>query len=83
MTPEKEKLLSWEWRQVDDDGGGEVMLMKSSLQRHAVINTGRTLGVLALTTSSWTTSHQPKEWLSAFANTVQDAINYKSHDIAQ
>lgn len=50
------------------------MLMESSLQRHTVINTGRTLGVLSLTANSWTTPHRTKEWLQTCTNRVEYRI---------
>ena len=59
----KRKLLFGEWR-----WGTGGMLMESSLQCCTEINTGRTLGVLAVTTNSWSKpplppAHRPKEHL--------------------
>lgn len=50
------------------------VLKESSVQRSSVINTERTLGVLALTTNSWTTHHRPEEWLQIFANKAECRI---------
>ncbi len=44
------------------------VLKGSSLWRSTVINTGRTLSVLTLTTNNWTIHHRPKEQLQTFAN---------------
>lgn len=55
-------------------GGVGGMLMESSLQCRTVMTTGRTLGVLAVTTNSWSTPHRPKEHLKTFANRVKYRI---------
>lgn len=69
----KRKLLFMEWRRRRNTDGGCV-LMESSVQRCTVINTRRTLGVLALTTNSWTTPHRPKEWPYVLANRTEYRI---------
>lgn len=71
MTPERGNGSS------GSGGGGTAMgcvLMESSLQRCTAINTGRTLGVLALTTNSWTTPHSPKEQLYTFVTRAEYRI---------